>query len=264
MKNKIFCYTTLAMAAVLLLSGCGGVGNAPSSGAQSDSADFGSETSVSFSEASAGSSGDASWEIGEIFSREWANDSGAKWIQYSIPIANTGNDDLFLSNATILLNGAGGQTVATHQYGLFCPQIIAPGETSRLCVLRMLTEAGDVVSLVPLVSAVKSPYSLVRFDVSVDCLSVDLPIQNYLMVNASGTVKNSTGTTFSSTIHVMILLFDEAGNNIGWLINDFEGLQAGESKEFSANNNLYYSGASEGTIARYEVYAFPDAEMNAG
>ncbi|MBQ5969842.1 MAG: hypothetical protein IJL52_06955 [Clostridia bacterium] len=185
--------------------------------------------------------------------RTWKNSIGTTWISVAVPVKNTGNDNLYLSSATIDVEDADGKLVKTMDLVSVYPQVLLPGETAYYYDETTLEdmEPTDELVAIPHVAVEKAKVDCIRYEVT------ELAVKDgeYDGASVTGRVENTTDEAESS-VYIVALLFDKNDNLIVQQVDILDNeLQPGEKIGFKTTNLGFDVKASD--VARYEVYAFP-------
>ena len=251
MKKVLSFLVAFALSAVLLQA-CGSEKLAPDNSTQATQA--AEPTSEAADTTAAVTDGEPKFELGEASSRIWKDSINSVWIQFSAPIKNTGDTDLYLSACAADLEDKDGKLVDTFDLVSAYPQIIKPGETGYYYEETTL-DGKDVQDYKVVVhpDVKESRCECIRFDVS----DAEVKDTDYYGIEVLGRVKNTTSETQSS-VYVSVCLFYKDNKLIGhctdMLTND---LLAGEQVSFKASGLSLPDDVKAKDVASTEIVAYP-------
>ena len=196
---------------------------------------------------------EALYEVEDGKAYVWKDSIGSNYLIVTVPVKNTGSENLYLSTGTIDVEDDSGKLIKTVDMVSGYPQVLLPGETAYYYEETLLDEAVDTEALktVPHLDVKKSKVDSVRYDLT----EITVKDGTYGGVKVSGRVENTTDKA-ESDVYVVAHLFDADGNllekQIAVLDNE---IQPNEKIGFETSSTASYYKAKD--VASYEVYAFP-------
>ncbi len=201
---------------------------------------------------------DITYMVRNMSVQVYRNESGAVWAMALIEVENTGDEFLFLGDATLPLTDESGHEVARMESVPAYPQVIAPGEVGCYCDVVAL-DATEEPDLFPGFAADISTVTdaPVLFSIGYSVLSNSL----YGGLSLSVTVENTTQQD-CDLVCVGALLRDKNGLLLGFISGYLDGaLEAGESQTVNLDSFMLPTELKAEQVAEMEIYAFPLLEQ---
>ena len=115
---------------------------------------------------------EAASELTDVTTKVFTNSIGTTWVVGIATVKNTGNCDLYISNAGMDIETADGKLVDTMTLASATPTVISPGETTIIYGEQTVSAEGDY-KVVPTYKAVEAKIPNTRYEVSDVSLSED-------------------------------------------------------------------------------------------
>ena len=171
---------------------------------------------------------------------------------YSLPMTNTGSEDLKMPDITSELIGRDGQVKKSYIPTIPSTPFLHPGETGWYCLHCIDVAEDDTISVglsfmlrQPVDPCIRLPVHDVFFDFENDQITCR--------------VENNTDTGFD-TVSVWVIFFDESGHVIEMTVRPVlisELLAPGEASEFHLDLFSRFTNLTKVPYSRYEIFAYP-------
>ena len=243
MKKTI---TMILLAAMLAATGCGSESNIT----------VGEGTWTEDKETTAAVKSEPASELVDVTTKVFTNSIGTTWVVGIATVKNTGNCDLYISNAGMDIETADGKLVDTMTLASETPTVISPGETTVIYGEQSVSADGDY-KVVPTYKAVEAKIPNTRYEVSDVSLSEDDLMGT---LEAVGRVENG-GDEDQSMIKIAIILYDAENKIIGVMSTYSDEIPAGSKGTFKMSNIGDANKVKLADIDHYDVIAYPGMQM---
>lgn len=172
-----------------------------------------------------------------------------------VQIENTGNESLYINNASVDIEDAKGHLVQTRSYLSAYPQVLLPGETALIAESISLDNDPGVneLSVIPHLNIDKAKVQCIRYKVTDESFTND----RYTGLKMTGRVENTTNQT-ESMVYVVVNLYDANHHGVGQLYTIItDDLRPGEKIGCSLSDLSASDTISIDSIVSYEIFAFP-------
>ena len=253
MKKAI---AVIILAAMLAATGCGSepgitVGEGTWTGEKETAeADEGSDETTEAAKSEPAS------ELGDVTTKVFTNSIGTTWVVGIATVKNTGNCDLYISNAGMDIETADGKLVDTMTLASETPTVISPGETTIIYGEQSVSADGDY-KVVPTYKAVEAKIPNTRYEVSDVSLSEDDLMGTLEVV---GRVENG-GDEDQSMIRIAIILYDADNKIIGVMSTYSDEIPAGSKGTFKMSSIGDANKVKLADVDHYDVIAYPGMQM---
>lgn len=195
-------------------------------------------------------------ELVDVSTKVFTNSIGTTWVVGIATVKNTGNCDLYISNAGMDIETADGKLVDTMTLASETPTVISPGETTIIYGEQSVSADGDY-KVVPTYKAVEAKIPNTRYEVSDVSLSEDDFMGTLEVV---GRVENG-GDEDQSMIRIAIILYDADNKIIGVMSTYSDEIPAGSKGTFKMSNIGDANKVTLADIDHYDVIAYPGMQM---
>lgn len=195
-------------------------------------------------------------ELVDVTTKVFTNSIGTTWVVGIATVKNTGNCDLYISNAGMDIETADGKLVDTMTLASATPTVISPGETTIIYGEQSVSADGDY-KVVPTYKAVEAKIPNTRYEVSDVSLSEDDFMGTLEVV---GRVENG-GDEDQSMIRIAIILYDADNKIIGVMSTYSDEIPAGSKGTFKMSNIGDANKVKLADIDHYDVMAYPGMQM---
>lgn len=243
MKKTI---TIILLAAMLAATGCGSEPNIT----------VGEGTWTEDKETTEAVKSEPASELVDVTTKVFTNSIGTTWVVGIATVKNTGNCDLYISNAGMDIETADGKLVDTMTLASATPTVISPGETTIIYGEQSVSADGDY-KVVPTYKAVEAKIPNTRYEVSDVSLSEDDFMGTLEVV---GRVENG-GDEDQSMIRIAIILYDADNKIIGVMSTYSDEIPAGSKGTFKMSNIGDANKVALADIDHYDVIAYPGMQM---
>lgn len=243
MKKTI---TMILLAAMLAATGCGSESNIT----------VGEGTWTEDKETTEAVKSEPASELVDVSTKVFTNSIGTTWVVGIATVKNTGNCDLYISNAGMDIETADGKLVDTMTLASATPTVISPGETTIIYGEQSVSADGDY-KVVPTYKAVEAKIPNTRYEVSDVSLSEDDFMGTLEVV---GRVENG-GDEDQSMIRIAIILYDADNKIIGVMSTYSDEIPAGSKGTFKMSNIGDANKVKLADIDHYDVMAYPGMQM---
>lgn len=243
MKKTI---TIILLAAMLAATGCGSEPNIT----------VGEGTWTEDKETTEAVKSEPASELVDVTTKVFTNSIGTTWVVGIATVKNTGNCDLYISNAGMDIETADGKLVDTMTLASATPTVISPGETTIIYGEQSVSADGDY-KVVPTYKAVEAKIPNTRYEVSDVSLSEDDFMGTLEVV---GRVENG-GDEDQSMIRIAIILYDADNKIIGVMSTYSDEIPAGSKGTFKMSNIGDANKVKLADIDHYDVMAYPGMQM---
>lgn len=243
MKRTI---TIILLAAMLAATGCGSEPNIT----------VGEGTWTEDKETTEAVKSEPASELVDVTTKVFTNSIGTTWVVGIATVKNTGNCDLYISNAGMDIETADGKLVDTMTLASATPTVISPGETTIIYGEQSVSADGDY-KVVPTYKAVEAKIPNTRYEVSDVSLSEDDFMGTLEVV---GRVENG-GDEDQSMIRIAIILYDADNKIIGVMSTYSDEIPAGSKGTFKMSNIGDANKVKLADIDHYDVMAYPGMQM---
>lgn len=243
MKKTI---TMILLAAMLAATGCGSESNIT----------VGEGTWTEDKETTEAVKSEPASELVDVSTKVFTNSIGTTWVVGIATVKNTGNCDLYISNAGMDIETADGKLVDTMTLASETPTVISPGETTIIYGEQSVSAEGDY-KVVPTYKAVEAKIPNTRYEVSDVSLSED----DFMgTLEAVGRVENG-GDEDQSMIRIAIILYDADNKIIGVMSTYSDEIPAGSKGTFKMSNIGDANKVKLADVDHYDVIAYPGMQM---
>lgn len=243
MKKTI---TMILLAAMLAATGCGSESNIT----------VGEGTWTEDKETTEAVKSEPASELVDVSTKVFTNSIGTTWVVGIATVKNTGNCDLYISNAGMDIETADGKLVDTMTLASETPTVISPGETTIIYGEQSVSAEGDY-KVVPTYKAVEAKIPNTRYEVSDVSLSED----DFMgTLEAVGRVENG-GDEDQSMIRIAIILYDAENKIIGVMSTYSDEIPAGSKGTFKMSNIGDANKVKLADVDHYDVVAYPGMQM---
>lgn len=243
MKKTI---TMILLAAMLAATGCGSEPNIT----------VGEGTWTEDKETTEAVKSEPASELVDVSTKVFTNSIGTTWVVGIATVKNTGNCDLYISNAGMDIETADGKLVDTMTLASETPTVISPGETTIIYGEQSVSAEGDY-KVVPTYKAVEAKIPNTRYEVSDVSLSED----DFMgTLEAVGRVENG-GDEDQSMIRIAIILYDAENKIIGVMSTYSDEIPAGSKGTFKMSNIGDANKVKLADVDHYDVVAYPGMQM---
>ena len=177
---------------------------------------------------------------------------GSSYVYAIAEVENTGNVDLYLSDAGFDLEDSNGKLLAQYSVVSVSPSIIHPGEKAYIYGYDVVDDTSITYVAVPTIKAAKSKIECVRLPISDDSISED----TFGTVEIVGRVENTTDES-QSLVKVSVIFFDANGKAIAGSYTYPDEIQPGKKQTFSINTMDVTIDMPLSGIGHYELFAEP-------
>lgn len=243
MKKTI---TMILLAAMLAATGCGSESNIT----------VGEGTWTEDKETTEAVKSEPASELVDVSTKVFTNSIGTTWVVGIATVKNTGNCDLYISNAGMDIETADGKLVDTMTLASETPTVISPGETTIIYGEQSVSAEGDY-KVVPTYKAVEAKIPNTRYEVSDVSLSEDDFMGTLEVV---GRVENG-GDEDQSMIRIAIILYDAENKIIGVMSTYSDEIPAGSKGTFKMSNIGDANKVKLADVDHYDVVAYPGMQM---
>nr|DAE98750.1 MAG TPA: Protein of unknown function (DUF3426) [Caudoviricetes sp.] len=243
MKKTI---TIILLAAMLAATGCGSEPNIT----------VGEGTWTEDKETTEAVKSEPASELVDVSTKVFTNSIGTTWVVGIATVKNTGNCDLYISNAGMDIETADGKLVDTMTLASETPTVISPGETTIIYGEQSVSAEGDY-KVVPTYKAVEAKIPNTRYEVSDVSLSEDDLMGT---LEAVGRVENG-GDEDQSMIEVVVIMYDADGKVLGVMKTYTDEIAAGAKGTFKVSNIGDANKVALADIDHYDVIAYPGMQM---
>lgn len=243
MKKTI---TMILLAAMLAATGCGSESNIT----------VGEGTWTEDKETTEAVKSEPASELVDVSTKVFTNSIGTTWVVGIATVKNTGNCDLYISNAGMDIETADGKLVDTMTLASATPTVISPGETTIIYGEQSVSADGDY-KVVPTYKAVEAKIPNTRYEVSDVSLSEDDFMGTLEVV---GRVENG-GDEDQSMIEVVVIMYDADGKVLGVMTTYTDEIAAGAKGTFKMSNIGDANKVALADIDHYDVMAYPGMQM---
>lgn len=243
MKKTI---TMILLAAMLAATGCGSEPNIT----------VGEGTWTEDKETTEAVKSEPASELVDVSTKVFTNSIGTTWVVGIATVKNTGNCDLYISNAGMDIETADGKLVDTMTLASETPTVISPGETTIIYGEQSVSAEGDY-KVVPTYKAVEAKIPNTRYEVSDVSLSEDDFMGTLEVV---GRVENG-GDEDQSMIRIAIILYDAENKIIGVMSTYSDEIPAGSKGTFKMSNIGDANKVKLADVDHYDVVAYPGMQM---
>lgn len=243
MKKTI---TMILLAAMLAATGCGSESNIT----------VGEGTWTEDKETTEAVKSEPASELVDVTTKVFTNSIGTTWVVGIATVKNTGNCDLYISNAGMDIETADGKLVDTMTLASETPTVISPGETTIIYGEQSVSADGDY-KVVPTYKAVEAKIPNTRYEVSDVSLSEDDLMGT---LEAVGRVENG-GDEDQSMIRIAIILYDAENKIIGVMSTYSDEIPAGSKGTFKMSNIGDANKVKLADVDHYDVIAYPGMQM---
>lgn len=243
MKKTI---TMILLAAMLAATGCGSESNIT----------VGEGTWTEDKETTEAVKSEPASELVDVSTKVFTNSIGTTWVVGIATVKNTGNCDLYISNAGMDIETADGKLVDTMTLASETPTVISPGETTIIYGEQSVSAEGDY-KVVPTYKAVEAKIPNTRYEVSDVSLSEDDFMGTLEVV---GRVENG-GDEDQSMIRIAIILYDADNKIIGVMSTYSDEIPAGSKGTFKMSNIGDANKVKLADVDHYDVVAYPGMQM---
>lgn len=243
MKKTI---TMILLAAMLAATGCGSESNIT----------VGEGTWTEDKETTEAVKSEPASELVDVSTKVFTNSIGTTWVVGIATVKNTGNCDLYISNAGMDIETADGKLVDTMTLASETPTVISPGETTIIYGEQSVSADGDY-KVVPTYKAVEAKIPNTRYEVSDVSLSEDDLMGT---LEAVGRVENG-GDEDQSMIRIAIILYDAENKIIGVMSTYSDEIPAGSKGTFKMSNIGDANKVKLADVDHYDVIAYPGMQM---
>lgn len=243
MKKTI---TMILLAAMLAATGCGSESNIT----------VGEGTWTEDKETTEAVKSEPASELVDVSTKVFTNSIGTTWVVGIATVKNTGNCDLYISNAGMDIETADGKLVDTMTLASETPTVISPGETTVIYGEQSVSADGDY-KVVPTYKAVEAKIPNTRYEVSDVSLSEDDLMGT---LEAVGRVENG-GDEDQSMIRIAIILYDAENKIIGVMSTYSDEIPAGSKGTFKMSNIGDANKVKLADVDHYDVIAYPGMQM---
>lgn len=243
MKKTI---TMILLAAMLAATGCGSESNIT----------VGEGTWTEDKETTEAVKSEPASELVDVSTKVFTNSIGTTWVVGIATVKNTGNCDLYISNAGMDIETADGKLVDTMTLASATPTVISPGETTIIYGEQSVSADGDY-KVVPTYKAVEAKIPNTRYEVSDVSLSEDDFMGTLEVV---GRVENG-GDEDQSMIEVVVIMYDADNKIIGVMSTYSDEIPAGSKGTFKMSNIGDANKVKLADIDHYDVMAYPGMQM---
>ena len=195
-------------------------------------------------------------ELVDVSTKVFTNSIGTTWVVGIATVKNTGNCDLYISNAGMDIETADGKLVDTMTLASETPTVISPGETTIIYGEQSVSADGDY-KVVPTYKAVEAKIPNTRYEVSDVSLSEDDLMGTLEVV---GRVENG-GDEDQSMIRIAIILYDADNKIIGVMSTYSDEIPAGSKGTFKMSNIGDANKLKLADVDHYDVMAYPGMQM---
>lgn len=195
-------------------------------------------------------------ELVDVTTKVFTNSIGTTWVVGIATVKNTGNCDLYISNAGMDIETADGKLVDTMTLASETPTVISPGETTIIYGEQSVSADGDY-KVVPTYKAVEAKIPNTRYEVSDVSLSEDDLMGTLEVV---GRVENG-GDEDQSMIRIAIILYDADNQIIGVMSTYSDEIPAGSKGTFKMSNIGDANKVKLADVDHYDVMAYPGMQM---
>lgn len=243
MKKTI---TMILLAAMLAATGCGSESNIT----------VGEGTWTEDKETTEAVKSEPASELVDVSTKVFTNSIGTTWVVGIATVKNTGNCDLYISNAGMDIETADGKLVDTMTLASATPTVISPGETTIIYGEQSVSADGDY-KVVPTYKAAEAKIPNTRYEVSDVSLSEDDFMGTLEVV---GRVENG-GDEDQSMIEVVVIMYDADGKVLGVMTTYTDEIAAGAKGTFKMSNIGDANKVALADIDHYDVMAYPGMQM---
>lgn len=243
MKKTI---TMILLAAMLAATGCGSESNIT----------VGEGTWTEDKETTEAVKSEPASELVDVSTKVFTNSIGTTWVVGIATVKNTGNCDLYISNAGMDIETADGKLVDTMTLASETPTVISPGETTVIYGEQSVSAEGDY-KVVPTYKAVEAKIPNTRYEVSDVSLSEDDLMGTLEVV---GRVENG-GDEDQSMIRIAIILYDADNKIIGVMSTYSDEIPAGSKGTFKMSSIGDANKVKLADVDHYDVVAYPGMQM---
>ena len=177
---------------------------------------------------------------------------GSSYVYAIAEVENTGNVDLYLSDAGFDLEDSNGKLLALYSVVSVSPSMIHPGEKAYIYGYDVVDDTSITYVAVPTIKAAKSKIECVRLPISDDSISED----TFGTVEIVGRVENTTDES-QSLVKVSAIFFDADGKAIAGSYTYPDEIQPGGKQTFSINTMDVTIDMPLSSIGHYELFAEP-------
>lgn len=195
-------------------------------------------------------------ELVDVSTKVFTNSIGTTWVVGIATVKNTGNCDLYISNAGMDIETADGKLVDTMTLASETPTVISPGETTIIYGEQSVSADGDY-KVVPTYKAVEAKIPNTRYEVSDVSLSEDDLMGTLEVV---GRVENG-GDEDQSMIKIAIILYDADNKIIGVMSTYSDEIPAGSKGTFKMSSIGDANKVKLADVDHYDVIAYPGMQM---
>lgn len=195
-------------------------------------------------------------ELVDVTTKVFTNSIGTTWVVGIATVKNTGNCDLYISNAGMDIETADGKLVDTMTLASETPTVISPGETTIIYGEQSVSADGDY-KVVPTYKAVEAKIPNTRYEVSDVSLSEDDLMGTLEVV---GRVENG-GDEDQSMIRIAIILYDADNKIIGVMSTYSDEIPAGSKGTFKMSSIGDANKVKLADVDHYDVMAYPGMQM---
>lgn len=199
---------------------------------------------------------EAASELTDVTTKVFTNSIGTTWVVGIATVKNTGNCDLYISNAGMDIETADGKLVDTMTLASETPTVISPGETTIIYGEQSVSADGDY-KVVPTYKAVEAKIPNTRYEVSDVSLSEDDLMGTLEVV---GRVENG-GDEDQSMIKIAIILYDADNKIIGVMSTYSDEIPAGSKGTFKMSSIGDANKVKLADVDHYDVIAYPGMQM---
>ena len=195
-------------------------------------------------------------ELVDVSTKVFTNSIGTTWVVGIATVKNTGNCDLYISNAGMDIETADGKLVDTMTLASETPTVISPGEMTIIYGEQSVSADGDY-KVVPTYKAVEAKIPNTRYEVSDVSLSEDDLMGTLEVV---GRVENG-GDEDQSMIKIAIILYDADNKIIGVMSTYSDEIPAGSKGTFKMSSIGDANKVKLADVDHYDVMAYPGMQM---
>lgn len=172
------------------------------------SEDFG-DTTVKTTDSTSTNKKEMKYEVGTATIDSWTDSVNSRWVQFAVPVKNTGDVDIYLGDMSVDFESSTGSLLKTKSMVNAYPDYTKPGETAYYYDKTTIDFDATGIKVVPLGDIQKSSNEVIRYDIS----DVSIVEDSLSCAKVMGRVENKTSTK-GSLVYVAANLFDSDGKLI--------------------------------------------------
>jgi len=212
MRKRVFSLV-LALAMILLVTGCGGSSAPATSSSPAETKTETAQESATVPEITEAQESEPAWEVVSSGVSTQTSSIGSVWYSAWIEVTNTGNTPLYLGTMDVDIENASSQMV--HKISMMgaYPQVLLPGETGVYYDAGTLDDGIETegLKLHGKPGIEKARVDCIRYDVE----DITIKTNDYKQTNILGRVVNNTDKDTDGMVYVSALCYDENNSLLG-------------------------------------------------